>query len=257
MYTILLKSDKSLVASKKVTIYQNDELVDSLCFLVPNSFGDDKLELSKAIAVLTYKDPGNVVHQEYLGTVDNNYKSKLEPEEIRELGGIDPDAYTKYILPVNSNLTKFAGEIALSMTFVIANLADETSRVLMHTGELYVTISPLTNQYAMADLSSFDGIATAIAGLTDRVNEGFEDVDSRIPDDLQKEDSIIKLSVKGEPIGEGVEVFDGNEAIDGSSDGITDLDTVYDSTDTEPYQEDDDDSNINYNIYNDVEWQVI
>lgn len=239
MYTILLKNDKSLVASKKTVIYQSDNYYDDLVFLIPHTLDDNTIELFDCTVLLTYKDPGNVVHQEILSVVDTNYK----------------EAYTKYVLPVSTEITKFAGEIEITLAFIKPIIEDESFNVVMHSGPITVTVSPLSNQYATTDMSSFEGITKAIANLDSRLNV----TANRIPTDLTiNDDDLLQLSTEMDTIGNGVRVFAPSDEVDVNADGMTDLDEVYEDDETvSDYEDADGEDDYNYNTPSDVSWEMI
>ena len=43
MYTILMKTDKSLITVNKITLFQREKLVDKICFLIPQTYENTKI----------------------------------------------------------------------------------------------------------------------------------------------------------------------------------------------------------------------
>lgn len=118
MYTIIMNPDKSLSKTIETTLYQGESLVDKIKFLVPKTYEDS--DLSSFSAYLTYIDGGNCLRHEQLELNDPDYKGSM----------------LCYCVPVNSTLTKFAGDIKVHLTFVL-----DTTHIL-HSGNTVVQISP-------------------------------------------------------------------------------------------------------------------
>lgn len=123
MYTILMNKDKSLVTTEIATLYQNENLVDKIQFLFPKMYED--LNLSECTIILKCVLPGNVAYEEELKTDEELYKGKV-----------------RCMLPVDSNLSSFAGDIGLRVYFVRTEI-NENKRNL-YTGETQINILPIT-----------------------------------------------------------------------------------------------------------------
>ena len=122
MYTILMNEDKSLVTTVKTTIYQGENLVDKIQFLCPESY--EGFALKKCKILLKYIDQGNVPHCETLLVDDELYKGKV-----------------RCVLPLDTDLTRFAGTIRVSLTFVYIDNEIQTKYIL-HSGDTSIPISP-------------------------------------------------------------------------------------------------------------------
>ena len=57
MYTILVKSDDTLVATQRQNIMHRSSLVRQLRFLVDPVYGDQKLNMADYVCVLEYRTP--------------------------------------------------------------------------------------------------------------------------------------------------------------------------------------------------------
>lgn len=115
MYTILMKNDKSLSKTKVQTLYQGENLVDQLSFLIPLQYGD--FMLSDFETKLIYIDPCNYMHSETLKLSENDYKGMLQ-----------------YRLPVDNKLTRYAGNIKIRLVF-------KNNELILRSGETSITIS--------------------------------------------------------------------------------------------------------------------
>ena len=154
MYTIVMRDDKSLQKTVVTTLYQGENLVDKIQFIFPLKYGD--LDLSQFKAKLRYVDPGNVPHSEDLSLVDSLYKnSKL-----------------CYCVPVDSDLTKIAGNISLRIVLTKEN------KQLLYTGETTISIAPVSPwyQYATGNIPGGSTGGTTEGGVTTD-GEGYEAVE--------------------------------------------------------------------------------
>ena len=122
IYTIIMNSDKTLITSVETKIFQKENLVDKIQFLFPQEYNCEAL--SDYIATLKWIDPANEAHAETLTLDENLYKEKL-----------------RYVLPINSEFTKFAGTIKLRITFS-KNDSETNETYVLHTGDIEVKILP-------------------------------------------------------------------------------------------------------------------
>lgn len=217
MYTILMKEDKTLISTESRKIYQRDSLVgnDKLQFVIPSDLGGDKDSegvyhpdiKNDCTCILTYKDPSNTV------------KTAILDPQVEDITVDDTDkVFYKYYLPVTMDLTKFAGNIALSLSFI-----NTEYDFAVHSSEYTITVYPLSNQYAVYDQQAIDD---TLAKINDLKND-LAETKTTIPNDLVEEENFVKLSIDGTAIGEGVELPDTGvklDSSDGSPDGIIELD---------------------------------
>ena len=122
MYTIIMNSDKTLSASITTNIFQKENLVDKIQFLFPAEYNCE--DLSDFTATLKWIDQANEAHAETLELDQELYKGKL-----------------RYVLPLDTEFTKFAGIIKLRIT--LSKIDDVTNDVyVLHTGDIEVSILP-------------------------------------------------------------------------------------------------------------------
>ena len=101
MYTILVCNDNSLYGSCKSKIMQKEKLVNKLCFLVPPHYNG--YDMSQFTVTMRYLLPiSREFVTETLVLSDEKYKKHL-----------------KYVLPIDTNLTKEYGDIELNLTFTM------------------------------------------------------------------------------------------------------------------------------------------
>lgn len=207
MYTILFKSeDKSLQATVRTKIYQRESLVDKFRFLIPQTYND--VDLSDFAVVLKYLDHGNEAQTEILTREDELYKD-----------------YYSYILPVDTNLTRFAGDITLHLTMSKVDM-EEMKEYSLETGETTITISPLSDYYHFTSNKTFDVITQKVNELNvklEAMDKMAAAYDASKADNikLDTESSELYLTSNGKTIGDKISLNDlGDEIADTTEDGL-------------------------------------
>lgn len=207
MYTILFKSeDKSLQATVRAKIYQRESLVDKFRFLIPQTYND--VDLSDFAVVLKYLDQGNEAQTEILTREDELYKD-----------------YYSYILPVDTNLTRFAGDITLHLTMSKVDM-EEMKEYSLETGETTITISPLSDYYHFTSNKTFDVITQKVNELNvklEAMDKMAAAYDASKADNikLDTESSELYLTSNGKTIGDKISLNDlGDEIADTTEDGL-------------------------------------
>lgn len=189
LYTIVMNKNKELVTTVKTTLYQREKLIDKIQFLIPEMY--NKLSLSDFTVILKYVDQANVPHAEILRKDEELYKNKL-----------------RYTLPVDTNLTKFAGDVSIRLTFSKTDSETKTQYV-MHTGETVISISPLSDYYHFVPDESLEFVDQLVGELnakleaTDKIAETY---DKRKADNLSLDDNVLQLVSNGEKIGDAVTI---------------------------------------------------
>ena len=187
MYTIKMNDDKSLRATQKATIYQREKLVDKMQFFIPNTY--ENVDLTDFTTVLKYKDQAAVAHMELL--------TKDEKQEY--------EGYTTYTLPIDTNLTQFAGDIEIRITLSKTDLENKIQYVL-HTGEYVITILPLEDYYTFVTDESLEYIDKIVGDLDakiealNKISEIYDE--TKVDNIVRYEDGKIQLTSNGIPIGE-------------------------------------------------------
>lgn len=189
LYTIVMNEYKELITTVKTTLYQREKLIDKIQFLIPELYND--ISLTDFTAVLKYVDQANVPHAEILVKDNELYKNKL-----------------RFTLPVDTNLTKFSGEISIRLTFSKTDSETNTQYVL-HTGEAIISISPLSDYYNFIPDESLEFVDQLVGQLnakleaTDKMAEIY---DKNKADDLSYEDNKLQLISNGKKIGKAVTI---------------------------------------------------
>lgn len=155
MYTIVMNDYKRLVTTKKLTIFQNENLADKIRFLLPQTYsGTDLTDFTVTLCLTT---EGNVTSYE-----------KLEREK---------DLYRGYMLcyhvPINSVLTKTAGEKEIHL---VLTKKSESSSCTIHTHNTTINVSPVDANYRSTYIPS-DTPTPNPGGSGGNGEEGYEVVE--------------------------------------------------------------------------------
>lgn len=198
MYIIKMTESKQLIncSSHNMVIYQKESLVDKLLFLIPSVYKD--IGLADFNVVLEYVDPVNVVHTELLVKNEELYKN-----------------YLAYTVPVNTQLTKYAGRIAANLSISKVDL-DEQKHYVLHTGEVVIPIKRRNDYYNFAPDESLEFVDKIIANIDvemQKMKEIAEIYDRKKADNLLKTENKIQLTANGTPIGDEIEFSTDNPEI--------------------------------------------
>lgn len=195
-----MNDDKSLTATVVTTLYQREKLADKIQILIPPNYGE--LDLSEFTATLKYVDQANVPHAEIL---------KKEAELYKE--------HIRYVLPVDTELTQYAGDITIRLTFTKTDM--EVKKVfVVHTGELVIKISPLKDYYSFVPDESLEFVDQIVSDLQNKISalDKIADIyDKTKADNIQiKNGKTLQLLSNHIPIGDEVTVI-GEDQDDGGS----------------------------------------
>lgn len=106
-YTIIVGDDNSLYGSQKIKIMEKEKLFNKLWFLVSPYYNE--YDMSKCVVTMRYMLP-----------ISKEFKTEtlvLSNERYKD--------YLKYVLPVDTNLTKECGDIGLNLTFTMLDVDDD------------------------------------------------------------------------------------------------------------------------------------
>ena len=196
-YTIIVCDDNSLYGSCKNKIMQREKLFNKLWFLVPPHYNG--YDMSQCTVTMRYLLP---ISKEFVTET-----LVLSEERYEE--------YLKYVLPVNTNLTKECGDIELNLTFIMLDVDDEGNVVqrVRKTDNHKLHITQLPNWDSVIPDQSLAAIDQRIIAQTAQIQALTELAgvlnDNQV-DDLvynSKEDTL-HLSAKGVRVGNKVSVKD-------------------------------------------------
>lgn len=195
-----MNDDKSLTATVVTTLYQREKLADKIQILIPPNYGE--LDLNEFTATLKYVDQANVPHAEIL---------KKDAELYKE--------HIRYVLPVDTELTQYAGDITIRLTFTKTDM-EEKKVFVVHTGELVIKISPLKDYYSFVPDESLEFVDQIVSDLQNKISalDKIADIyDKTKADNIQiKNGKTLQLLSNHIPIGDEVTVI-GEDQDDGGS----------------------------------------
>lgn len=202
-----MNDDKSLTATVVTTLYQREKLADKIQILIPPNYGE--LDLNEFTATLKYVDQANVPHAEIL---------KKDAELYKE--------HIRYVLPVDTELTQYAGDITIRLTFTKTDM--EVKKVfVVHTGELVIKISPLKDYYSFVPDESLEFVDQIVSDLQNKISalDKIADIyDKTKADNIQiKNGKTLQPLSNHIPIGDEVTVSTEGSGGDTGCDGSFDI----------------------------------
>lgn len=213
MYTIIVNDDNSLYGSCKERIMQREKLFNKLWILVPQYYNG--YDMSQCTILMRYLLP-----------ISKEFRTEtlvLSDEKYEE--------YLKYVLPIDTDLSKEFGDIELNLTFTMLDIDDndnviqrvrKTENHILHITKLPDWDSVIPDNVLSALDQRILKQDAQIKALTDLANT----IDSNQVDNLvydAKED-ILQLHAKGIGVGNKVSVKEMLE--DGTP--VVDLDSTSD-----------------------------
>lgn len=196
-YTIIVGNDNSLYGSHKRKILQREKLFNKLWFLVSPYYNG--YDMSRCTVVMRYLLP---ISKEFVTET-----LVLSDERYEE--------YLKYILPIDSNLTKEWGNIELNLTFTLLDVDDDGNIIqrVRKTTNHVLTITQLPDWDNFVPDSSLSAIdqrilkqdsqIKALANLAEILGEN--QVDNLVYDKIQE---TLQLTANGIGVGDKVSVRD-------------------------------------------------
>ena len=125
------------------------------------------------------------------------------------------NGYSKYILPIDTNLTQFTGSIRIRITLSKTDLENKKQYVL-HTGETVISISPLEDYYAFVTDESLEYIDQIVGNLDAKIealSKISETYDKEKADNITYDNNKIQLTSNGQKIGDYITIENGGGGI--------------------------------------------
>lgn len=197
MYTIIVCEDGSLYGSCKKKIMQREKLFNKLCFLVPQYYNG--YDMSKCTVTMRYLLPiSKEFRTETLTLSEERYKDCL-----------------RYILPLDTDLTKEHGDIRLNLTFTMLDFDDYgniVQRVRKTTNHI-LTVNYLPDWDSVvpdASLAAIDQRILKQDAQIKKLENLAEIIDGTKVDNLvyNSDEDSLQLSSNGLPVGDKISVRD-------------------------------------------------
>ena len=231
MYTIIVENDNSLYGSCKTRIMQREKLVNKLWFLVPQYYNG--YDMSQCTVTMRYLLPiSKIFKTETLELSNERYK----------------DEYLKYVLPVDSNLTKEFGDIELNLTFTMLDV-DNNGRIVQRvrkTDNHLLKITPIPDWDSVIPdeaLAELDQRIIKLDAIQKSIKEQNQVIAHTKADNIKynTDTNELQLTSNGNAIGDKVTINAGDASLE---DGIPVVDFGSVSGGNTPPDVDDEDSNV-------------
>ena len=175
---ILLKGDKSLIQTKKISIFQRENLVDRMNFLIPFLYEDMNMEPFQV--TLQYLDVGGTVHAEKLIRLSDGQGGY---EDYEDADG--NKTHMIYRLDVTSKLTLLSGDITIKLTMDYIDYEAQTESIsdneeapdstpihyVFNSDDTVITVKPIADYYSVVPDESLSYINNKIAELDAKQKE--------------------------------------------------------------------------------------
>ena len=197
MYTIIVGNDNSLYGSHKERIVQREKLFNKIWFLVEPYYNG--YDMSQCTVTLRYLLP-----------ISKEFKTEslvLSEDRYKE--------YLKYVLPIDTDLSKEHGDIELNLTFTLLDV-DKNGNIVQHvrkTTNCTLTVTPIPDWDSIIPDSCLsaldqrilkqDAQIKALVSLAETLDNN--KVDNLVYDSI---DETLQLASKGVGIGSKVSVRD-------------------------------------------------
>lgn len=167
---------------------QRSKLVDTVHFLTAPTYKGRNM--SDFTVLLEYKLPvSQEPHSEILTLSDELYKENLE-----------------YKIPVDTSLTKEAGQVELQLSFLKNEMAEDgnVTQYVRKISPCFVNIIPVSawsNMVPDSELAAIDQRILKLDAIANQLGEMQETVFDTKADDISYEDNTIQLLANGKKIG--------------------------------------------------------
>lgn len=193
-YTIIVCDDGNLYGSQKIKIMQKEKLFNKVWFLAPQYYNG--FDMSQCIVTMRYLRP---VSKEFVT------ETLVLSDRYEE--------YLKYVLPVDTCITKEWGDLELNLTFIMLDTDDDGNVIqrVRKTGNHVLTITKLPNWDAVVpdeSLAALDQRIIMQSAQIKALENLAETLENTQVDNLvynPKED-VLHLASKGNLVGNKVSV---------------------------------------------------
>lgn len=193
-YTIIVCDDGELYGSQKIKIMQKEKLFNKVWFLAPQYYNG--FDMSQCIVTMRYLRP---ISKEFVT------ETLVLSDKYEE--------YLKYVLPVDTCLSKEWGDLELNLTFIMLDTDDEGNVVqrVRKTGNHVLTITKLPNWDAVVpdeSLSALDQRIIMQSAQIKALESLAETLENAQVDNLvyNPREDVLHLSSKGNVVGDKVSV---------------------------------------------------
>lgn len=183
MYTILVKSDDTLVATQRQNIMHRSSLVRQLRFLVDPVYGNQKLNMKDYVCVLEYRTPiSNRYTPVVLTPSEELYKEKLE-----------------YTLEVDTKITAEVGMVEMQLKWMTVEMLangsfNEHVRITGSTAIEILPINKWSDYIASSDLDNITQIMLTTQAQAEQLKLYADYLDMTKVDEIKYDEDTNTIS---------------------------------------------------------------
>lgn len=256
---ILLKSDKALIQTKRISIFQRESLVDKIFFLIPLVY--ENMDMEPFNVTLQYIDVGGTVHAEKLNRLSDGQGGY---EDYEDADG--NRTHMIYTVDVTSKLTLLSGDITIKLTMdyidyegqTTSNSDDEEApeptpvHHVFNSDTTILTVKAVADYYSVVPDESLSYINQKIAELDAKQKEieaTAEIYDKEKADGIElhidRYNQCLRLTSHGKPVGDEIDLNTlGTEISDWTTAGLVKVITDEDEPEPGPEPSDEYANNI-------------
>lgn len=210
MYTILVTQENELITSVRERIMQRSKMVDSLHFLVDPTYKD--LDMSGFTVRMELNPP-------------------ISKEPRTELLSLSPELYMdklEYKIPIDTYLTKEAGEVEIQLSFTKNDLDIDGNNVqyVRRTSPTTITVVPLSAWSNFVSDDALNALDSAFLQLESQLKylesiSSAYDVEKADDIYLDKNENRVYARANGKNIGAGISIEELSDSIiENNEDGL-------------------------------------
>jgi hypothetical protein len=220
--TILIQKGNYAMVTKSNRIMQRSANDSSLKILVERTYTTayQTLDMSEYECIMYFKLP-----------VSETIKSVVLQPEIVQKENVD---YVQYTYACDATFTKEAGDVDIWFNWVVPDL-DENGNdksIVRKTGNVLVKILPLAAWANIQPDHMMDALDAKLVEVDAKIkylDEVSETISTSLPVDLEVRQSNLHMITSDQTkIGKGVNLYEDGEEVDGTDNGILEIDKLED-----------------------------
>ena len=230
---VLMNSSKQLIQTKRIRIYQREKLVEKILFLIPVQY--EGWDMSLFTVSLQWIGADTTIHSTTLERLSDGEGGYIDYEDAS-----GNKTHLIFVLPVDTNLTTFAGDLTMKLNLQYVDYTGQTTSpddqtqapdpvgimYVLNTDDTIVTVLPVADYYSIIPDESLSQINQKIAELDAKQREleaTAEVYDTTKADNikLDVDDKTLYLTSHDQLVGDKIDLNDlGNATADTVLDGL-------------------------------------
>lgn len=222
MYTILITNDNEMIGSVRERIMQRSSGVNTLRFLVSQTYGD--ISMSDCTLLLEYTLPiSKEIKSIILEKSEELYQDNVE-----------------YLFPIDINFTKEPGKVELQVSFLRTDMTvdGEVTSTVRKIDPYFVKVFPVnawSNMIPDSEFAAIDQRILKLDAIANQISESQDTILDKTADNikLDVDNKNLYLTNDGKQIGDAISLNDLGDAIsENTKDGL--LYVMTDDEEAEP-----------------------